>query len=84
MAMPARACVHCSVAHRSWWIPLSVSPNSDESRKQSLYPDGDPDRHQNLIICSLDHGRRQAWARGGHLPPPGNVQMGICNPIRNF
>jgi len=23
---------------------------SDESGKQSLYPDGDPDRHQNLII----------------------------------
>jgi len=33
--------------------PLSVSPNSDEFRKQSLYPDGDPDHHQNLIICSL-------------------------------
>jgi len=26
---------------------------SDKSGKQSLYPDGDPDRHQNLIICSL-------------------------------
>jgi len=25
----------------------------DESGKQSLYPDGDPDRHQNLNICSL-------------------------------
>ena len=23
-------------------LPLSVSPNSDESGKQSLYPDGDP------------------------------------------
>jgi len=32
---------------------LSVSPSSDESDKQSLYPDGNPDCHQNLIICSL-------------------------------
>jgi len=36
-----------------WLDALSVSPNSDESEKQSLYPDGDPDRHQNLIACSL-------------------------------
>ena len=35
--------------------PLSVSPNSDVSGKQSLYPDGDPDHHQNLNICSLTH-----------------------------
>jgi len=35
--------------------PLSVSPNSDESGKQSLYADGDPDRDQNLTICSLAH-----------------------------
>ena len=28
---------------------MSASPSSDESGKQSLYPDGDPDRHQNLI-----------------------------------
>ena len=34
---------------------LSVSPNSIEYGKQFLYPDGDPDRHQNLIICSLAH-----------------------------
>jgi len=47
--------VHCSVAQRSRLIPLSVSPNSDESRKQSLYPDGDSDRHQSLIICTLAH-----------------------------
>jgi len=33
--------------------PLSVSPNSDESGKQSLCPDGEPDRHQNLVTCSL-------------------------------
>jgi len=32
-----------------------MSPNSDETGKQSLYPDGDPDRHQNLIICLLAH-----------------------------
>jgi len=29
---------------------LSVSTSSDESEKQSLYPDGDPDRHQNLVV----------------------------------
>ena len=33
--------VHCSVAQRSRLTPLSVSPNGDESGKQSLYPDGD-------------------------------------------
>jgi len=47
--------LHCSVAQRSRLIPLSVSPNSDESGKQSLYPDGDPHRHQNVIVCSLAH-----------------------------
>jgi len=52
MAMPAGACLQCSVAQRSRPIPLSVSPNSDESGKQSLYPDGDPDRQQNLIVCA--------------------------------
>ena len=30
-----------------------LSPNTDEYGKQSLYPDGDPDRHQNSIICSM-------------------------------
>jgi len=35
--------------------PLSVSPNTDESGKQSLNPDGGPKRRQNLIICSLAH-----------------------------
>jgi len=57
MAMPASACpaVHSSVAQRSRLIPLSASPNSDESSKQSLYPNSDPNRHQNLIICSLAH-----------------------------
>jgi len=47
--------LHCSVAQRSRLIPLSVSRNSDESEKQPLYSDGDPDRHQNLTICSLAH-----------------------------
>jgi len=42
----------CTAAPRSAGS-LSICPNSDESGKQSLYPDGDPDRHQNLIICSL-------------------------------
>ena len=36
-----------------WLGALSVHPNSDESGKQSMYPDGDPVRHQNIIICSL-------------------------------
>jgi len=31
--------------------------HSNESGKQSLYPDGDPDRHQNLTTCSLAHCR---------------------------
>jgi len=53
-----RAPIHRSernLAHDSRMIPLSVSPNSDESDKQSLYPDGDPDGHQNLIVCSVAH-----------------------------
>jgi len=34
---------------------LSVAwlPNADESGKQSLYADSDPDHHQNLIIGPL-------------------------------
>ena len=36
-------------------LPLSVSPNSDKSRKHSLYTDGDSDRHQHLIAYSLAH-----------------------------
>jgi len=36
-------------------LELSVSPNSDESGKQSRYLDGDPDRHQNANICSISH-----------------------------
>ena len=36
-------------------IALSISPNSDESRKQSLYLDCDWNRHWNLIICSTAH-----------------------------
>jgi len=42
--------LHCSVAQRSWLIPLSVSTNSDESGKQSLYSEGDQNQHQNLIF----------------------------------
>jgi len=36
-------------------IPVnrSLSHNNIESGKQSLYPDGDPDHRQNLIVCSL-------------------------------
>jgi len=33
----------------------SVSASSDESGKQSLYPDDDLDRHWNLSICWLAH-----------------------------
>jgi len=48
VAMPAIVhALHCSVAQRSRLIPLSLSPTSDESGKESLYPEGDPDRHQN-------------------------------------
>ena len=47
----------CSVALRSRLISLSVSPNSDKSGQQSLYPDGNSDRHQNLIICSSGHSQ---------------------------
>ena len=45
----------CLLVQRSRLIPLSVSPNNHESGKQSLYPDGYPDRHRNLTICSLTH-----------------------------
>ena len=49
-----RLLVHGPALQRlSRLIPLSVSPNSDASGKQSLHPDGDPDRHQNLVVCSL-------------------------------
>jgi len=47
--------LHCSVVQCSRLIPLSISLSSDESGKKLLYPDGDPDRHHNLIICSLAH-----------------------------
>ena len=53
MAMPASACraLQRRAAQSVDTVPLSVSPNSDESGKQSLYPDGDSDRHQYLIIA---------------------------------
>ena len=47
--------LHYSVAQSSRLILLSVSPNNDEYGKQSLYPDGDPNRHLNTNICSLAH-----------------------------
>jgi len=59
-----------SVTQRTQLIPLSLSPNSDESGKQSLYPDGDPDRHQNLT---------RMWAnaqRDGRLP---NIGGALCS-----
>jgi len=51
MAMPVSACP----ALQRQLMPLSVSPFNVKSGigKQSLYPDGDPDCHQNLIICLL-------------------------------
>ena len=50
----------CLTSSATWRMsmnehPLSISPNSDKSRKQSLYPDRELDRHRNLIICSLAH-----------------------------
>ena len=38
-----------SINH-SPYLPIVTNPE-----KQSLHPDGDLDRHQNLIICSLAH-----------------------------
>ena len=32
------------------YLPMVTNP-----KKQSFYPDGDPDRHQNLIVCSVAH-----------------------------
>jgi len=54
VAMPAntyRALQHHTVQLVTTFV--SPSTSSDESGKQSLYSDGDPDCHQNLIICSL-------------------------------
>ena len=34
-------------------MSVSISLNIDRSRKQSPYPDGDPDRHRILFIGSL-------------------------------
>ena len=57
---PPRHVLPVSPSGESVWAadlsPLTtfrISQYSDESGKQSLYQDGDPDRHQNLIICSL-------------------------------
>jgi len=51
-------------------FPYLPSFNSDESGKQSLYPESDPYRHQNLLTCSLAHCQ----------PSP---KMS-CKSIRNF
>ena len=49
-------CLLVHAVHCSRLVPLSISPNSDESGKQShMYPESDPDRHQNLISCSSAH-----------------------------
>ena len=47
-----------------------LSPNSDESGKQFLYPDDDPDGHRNLVICSL-----------AHCQPSLKI---LCKSVRNF
>ena len=57
MATPASACRALQRrATQSFDTTFRIS-NSDVSGKQSLYPDGDPDRHQNLPICSLTNCR---------------------------
>jgi len=56
MAMTASACP--ALQRRAAQLvdtTFCIPQYSDESGKQSLYPDGDPDRHQNLISCSLAH-----------------------------
>jgi len=47
-----RAIVDCQCNKAADLCPLTTF-RSDESGKQSLYPDGDPDRHQNLVACHL-------------------------------
>ena len=37
----------------SVWAALLIPPSSDETGKRSRYPDGDPDRHRNLIVRSV-------------------------------
>jgi len=46
-----------SMSSRFRSVNHSVSHNGDKSGKQSLYSDGDPDRHRNLSICSLAHSQ---------------------------
>jgi len=55
MATPASACPPLQGHAVQSADTTSVSANSDESGKQSLYSDGDLDRHQNLTGCSLAH-----------------------------
>jgi len=37
------------------WYHFPYLPTVTNPENKPLYPDGDPDRHQNLIICSLAH-----------------------------
>jgi len=54
MVMPASAC-RALQRRAAQSVDRPTTFRSDESGKQSLYPDADPDRHQNLTICSLSH-----------------------------
>ena len=52
--------VHTSAKARLTSVAISVPPyaesvRDDESGKQSLYPDGDRNRHQHLTVSSLAH-----------------------------
>ena len=51
----SRYCGPVTWPHNCSAVKLSLSLNSIKSGKQSLYPDGDPDRHQNVTSCSLVH-----------------------------
>jgi len=55
------ACLHQGTSCAAIWrismneCPLTIFhiSHSDESGKQSLYPDGDPDRHQNFSVVTV-------------------------------
>jgi len=51
-------------------------PNSDGSGKQLLYPDGDPDRHRNLIVCLLARCQ-PSWKF--HANPFGSFCLSVSN-----
>jgi len=48
MAMPAGACRALQRRAAQSVDTIFLFPNSDESGKQYLYPDGDPDRYQKF------------------------------------